>query len=192
MAYQTSALGDIITILRFCQEFNLLEKELDDPERKLLEIIKKDKLFLLNLEDLFGKLSNSFIIYVYKELPRNLYEFFINNPLTFFPNQHEQMNYIKNIFFNQYSIYGLNVRYLSSIEQFINVFNQNTKLNEFNNKSEIKGLQKESLVEFDILYSYKLLYYDSDEEFEHHETKKHLVSTENLLKRRAYVLHRGF
>jgi len=75
--YRTSALGDQINILRFCNEYGLLEKELADEEKNSIKKIKKDKLFLANLNDLYGKVSDSFIFYVYLVFPRDLYEHFM-------------------------------------------------------------------------------------------------------------------
>ncbi|KKM25893.1 hypothetical protein LCGC14_1590340, partial [marine sediment metagenome] len=85
--YQTSSLGEIVDILRFCNEYNLFDKEISISEKKTLEIRKKDKLFLANLNDLFGKISNSFILFVYKVIPRDLYRYFMNMPSEYFPDR---------------------------------------------------------------------------------------------------------
>jgi len=190
--YQTSALGDIINILKFCNEFNLLDRNLSENEILILENIKKDKLFLANLFDLFGKVSNAFIFYIYNTIPRDLYEYFINSQISYFPDQEGLVYYIKNIFFNQYSIYGLSVRYLSPIEQFVKVFKKNYTTHK--NQIEIKGENNSNhgeLIEFSDKYKYRTFYYDTEEEHEYHETKKHLVSPKNILKNFDKILDKN-
>ncbi len=182
--YQTSALGDIIDVLRFCNKFNLLEKELNEDEKKILESVKEDKLFLSNLNDFFGKVSDSFILYIYKVMPQDLYDYFINNPLTYFPNRDGLMDYIKNIFFNQYTIYGLSIRYLSPIKRFIDDFNKNYLFyrDRINKEKRDIILKENKFIEFSVVYKYNVFYYDADEEHEHSEIKRHLVSPKNIFK----------
>ena len=96
--YQTSALVEIIEILRFCNKYNFLERVISNFEKYDLRNLKKDTLFLANLNDLFGKVSNSFILYVYKVIPQELYEYFIKTPISFIPDRDGLMHYIKNIF----------------------------------------------------------------------------------------------
>ena len=188
--YQTSALGDIIDALRFCNKFNLLEKELNEDDKKILESVKEDELFLSNLNDLFGKVSDSFILYIYKIMPQDLYDYFINNPLTYFPNRDGLMNYIKKIFFNQYTIYGLSIRYLSPIKRFIDDFNKNSLFysNQINKRKGDIILKENKFIEFSVVYKYNLLYYDFDEEHEHREIKRHLVSPKNIFKNKDKIL----
>ena len=175
--YQTSALGEIIDILRFCKQYNLLEKQLSVLEKKTLKNLKKDTLFLANLNDLFGKVSNSFILYIYNVIPQDLYNHFITSSISFFPDRDELVHYIKNIFFDQYAIYGLSVRNLSSIDEFIKVF-----------KEELLISKGKELIEFDITYISRRYYYDTEEEHEHRETKKHLVSPKNIIKNMNKIL----
>ncbi|MFX1309382.1 MAG: hypothetical protein ACFE8C_06760 [Promethearchaeota archaeon] len=181
--YQTSALGEIIEILRLCNKFSLLDRDITELEKNFLNTFKRkkeNKLFLENLSDLFGKVSNSFILFVSKVMPRDLYEYFINSPISYFPDRDELIDFIKNIFFYQYSVYGLNIRYLSSVENFLNVFDKKYQENP----------DKES-IEFDIIYKYRIYYYDLEEEREHHETKKHLVFSQNLLKNKYKILDKS-
>lgn len=171
--YQTSALGEIIDILRFCNKYSLLEKKITESEKVILNNLRQKKentLFLENLHDLFGKTSSSFVLFIYKKMPRDLYHYLINSPISYFPNRDGLMYFIKNIFFDQYSIYGLSVRYLSPIENFLNVFH-----NKFQENPD------KELIEFDIIYKYRTFYYDLEEESKHHEKKKHLVSPQNIL-----------
>ncbi|MEJ2250743.1 MAG: hypothetical protein P8Y97_13955 [Candidatus Lokiarchaeota archaeon] len=122
MGYQTSHLGEIISMIKFYNKFNLLEKDLDEKELEELDKIKKDSLFLSNLKDLFGWISDSLLIYIKRDLPRILYNFFIEGRKTlFYSDLDELLYYIKNQFFNNYTIYGLSVRKLGSSLEFIKV-----------------------------------------------------------------------
>lgn len=168
--YQTSALGDQIDILRFCNEFNLFEKELTEVERKSIEKIKNDNLFIANLIDLFGRATDSFISYVHLGLPQVLYNYFMSRPNEYFPDREGLLNYIKNHFFNQYTIYGLSVRYLSSKKQFIENFKK------YYYSSNYKG---DKFIEFNLIY--RTVYYGAEEDHEYREIKKHFVSPENIL-----------
>jgi hypothetical protein len=96
--YRTSALGEQIDILRFCNEYGLFEKELTDHDRGSIEKIKNDDLFIANLIDLFGTVSDSFISYIYLGLPRILYDYFISRPNEYFPDREGLIHYIKNNF----------------------------------------------------------------------------------------------
>jgi len=179
--YQTSALGEQIEILRFCNEFNLLEKELTDVERKSIGKIRNDNLFFANLIDLFGRVTDSFISYIYSELPRNLYDYFISRSNEYFPDREGLIYYIKNNFFNQYTIYGLSVRYLSSKKQFVDTFrkfyyssNNQDKLEQVN-----KTYKGKKFIEFNVIY--KTIYFGDEEDHEYREIKKHFISPENIL-----------
>lgn len=178
--YQTSALGEIIDILRFCNKFSLLEKKITELEKSILNNLmqkKEIKLFLENLYDLFGITSNSFVLFIYKKMPRDLYDYFTNSPISYFPNRDELMYFIKNNFFDQYSIYGLSVRYLSSVEEFLNDFDKQHQEN-----------PNKELIEFDIIYETRTYYYDLEEEREQHKKKKHLVSPQNILINKNNIL----
>ncbi|MEE9377487.1 MAG: hypothetical protein V3V33_05580 [Candidatus Lokiarchaeia archaeon] len=187
--YHTSALGEIIDILRFCKKYQLLEKELSILEKKTLKNLKKDTLFLANLNDLFGKVSNSFILYIYSVIPQDLYNYFITSPISFFPDRDELVHYIKNIFFDQYTIYGLSVRNLSTIDDFMKVFKENYPYDENQLKKQelLIGKGKE-LIEFNVTYRYRMFYYDTEEEHEHQEIKKHLISPSNIMKNLNKIL----
>jgi hypothetical protein len=113
-------------------------------------------------------------------MPRDLYDYFINSPISYFPDRDDLMYFIKNIFFDQYSIYGLSVKYLSSVEKFLNVFDKKHQEN-----PDIE------LIEFDIIYNYRTYYYDLEEERERRETKKHLVSPLNILNNKNKILDKN-
>ncbi|MFW9875668.1 MAG: hypothetical protein ACFFG0_21400 [Candidatus Thorarchaeota archaeon] len=179
---EISALGEQITILRFCNDIGLLEKELTQHEILAVNKIKKDKLFLANIVDLFGRISDSFISYINLVLPQNLYKYFNERfKEEYIDSPDPMMNYIKN-FFNYYSIYGLVVRNLGSIKGFIDTFKKNYIL--FKNQKKKDQLNSvklsEKFVEFSIIY--RTFYFGDDDEHEYRNIKKHLVSPENILK----------
>ena len=179
--YQTSALGEQIDILRFCNEFNLFEKELTDNERKSIEKIRNDNLFFANLIDLFGRVTDSFISYIYLGLPRDLYDYFMSRPNEYFPDREGLVYYIKNYFFNQYTIYGLSVRYLSSKKQFIDTFKKYyySPNNQENWEQINTNYKRKKFIEFNVIY--KTIYFGDEEEQKYREFKKHFISPENIL-----------
>ncbi|MFX1501392.1 MAG: hypothetical protein ACFFDH_10570 [Promethearchaeota archaeon] len=191
--YQTSVLGEIINILRFCNKYGLLERELNYSEQENVENLRRDILFISNLDDLFGKVSNSFILFIYKVMPQDLYEYFITRLNSYFPDQDQMMHFIKNVFFDQYTIYGLSVRFLSSIYDFLKVFKEN--FTQYENQSKKKEEQltrkKEELIEFDVTYKYRMFYYGTEEEREYDEIKKHLVSPKNIMKNIDKILEKN-
>ncbi|TFG24277.1 MAG: hypothetical protein EU529_04685 [Promethearchaeota archaeon] len=181
--YQTSSLGKIIELLRFFNEFNLLDKDFDNDDLKTIEELKKDKMLLSNLNDLFGKVSNSLILYVYKVMPQDLYNFLVNDRFLLYNLNIEQLIfYIKNFFFNQYSIYGLSVKNLGSIKKFIREFNK--ILIEHKNQSDKNQgdllTENENFIEFNYKNSYNTYFYDFEELREYSEIKKHLISPKNI------------
>ncbi|MFX1313577.1 MAG: hypothetical protein ACFFHD_13365 [Promethearchaeota archaeon] len=188
--YQTSALGDQIDILRFCNEYGLLERELTEEEKNSIKKIKNNKLLLANLNDLFGYISDSFISYLHLIYPRNLYDYFMSRANSNFQDIDGLMHYIKNNFFNQYTVYGLSVRYLSSIGKFIDIFNKNYKLFK-NEKSKEKidlSNKDKRFMEFNVIY--RTFYYGIEDSREFREIKKHLVSPDNILKNLNNIIER--
>ena len=75
-ALQSVDLGEIIEILRFSNQYNIVEKDISKEEFNQIKEIKRDKLLLANLNDLFGEPSNNFILFVYIVMAKNLYDFF--------------------------------------------------------------------------------------------------------------------
>ncbi|MFX0006093.1 MAG: hypothetical protein ACFFAV_05100 [Candidatus Hermodarchaeota archaeon] len=181
--YQTSALGEIIDILRLSNKYNLVHKEIKDSERIFLKQFKeKNKLFLENLNDLFNKPSDSFILFVCTNIPQDFYNYFIESSIFDFPDLDGLMDYIKNSFFNQYTVYGLNIRNLSSIKKFFLDLNKylsdnSTKENEF--------------IEINLLYNYQLFYYGIEEEHKQLVEKVHLVSPKNVLENMSEILDKN-
>ncbi|TFF83887.1 MAG: hypothetical protein EU552_02290 [Promethearchaeota archaeon] len=175
--YQTSALGEFIEILRFFNAQNLLERNLNKVDQVLLRKVKKDKIFLANLMDLFGKVTNSFIFYIINDIPKHLYDFFIANPNQTFQDSDMLINYIKNVFFNQYTIYGLSIRNIGRVTTFLNKVRQELEgiaINDLNKNLEF--------IELDIKYVYSDFYMSDGDPQQRIITKKHLIYPKNVLK----------
>jgi hypothetical protein len=100
------------------------------------------------------------------------------------------MYYIKNVFFDQYTIYGLSVRYLSPIENFLSVFEKefSQSTDQLEHQKEDLNAKGKELIEFNITYKYRMFYYDTEEEHEHREIKRHLVSPYNIIKNKSKIL----
>ncbi len=193
--YQTSALGEIIDILRISNKYNLLEKEINQSEKNFLKSFKQEnKLFLQNLNDLFDKPSESFTLYICKNMPRDLYNYFINSPISFFPDYDGLMDYIKNSFFNQYTVYGLNVRNLSPEENSKNgkkISPIEKFLYELKEKQEENQDISNNFIEIKIAYKYQIYFYDTEEEQEQIVEKIHLVSLKNVLNIKNKILDKN-
>ncbi len=174
--YRTSALGEIINIIRFYNKYNLLERELTPEEKEEITPLYDDTLFLGNLEDLFGKVNNSLIYFVRKIIPKALYDFFVDsaNAYSLYTDISQLIEYIKNSFFNNYSIYGLSVKRLGPIKRFINEF-----LSQYDKKREMTK-DEGDFIEFTTSYIYRINY-TSHLLREERVQKKHLVSPSNIL-----------
>ena len=182
--YQTSSLGRQIEILRFCNDYNLFERNLKENDIKLIEDLKKDALLMSNFHDLFGDVvSDSFILFIRKTVPQQIYQFFIGAQSLYIQDWDQLAFYIKNIFFNQYSIYGLSVRYLSSVKSFINEF----KKQHLKSKDELV----EGFMEFPISYQYQAYFYIEYERDPYTIIKKHLVAPDVIFKNIENILSRN-
>ncbi len=178
---QRGIIGRIFEIIRFFNKYNLFERNLSLKELRVIEDIrKKDKPLIANLRDNFGIVSNSLIYYSCKIMPYDLLlsneervRYLLNNPeyRAKFRGRYS-LNYLKT-FTDYYSMYGLSVRNLGSIQHFIDNFEKN-----------YDGRNK--LLEFNIIY--QTFYFGDDEDHEFHEIKKHFVSPENILKNKDKIL----
>ncbi|TFG29250.1 MAG: hypothetical protein EU532_03620 [Promethearchaeota archaeon] len=182
--YQTSSLGKQLEIIRFCNKYNLFQRDLVKTDLKIIEDVKKDKLFLSNLKDLFGDVSDPLIFYIRTIIPQELFDYFISEPYLYYTDQDQLIEYIRFVFFNQYSIYGLSVRNLGSVEEFINEF----KKNYLNHKNSQVNHQVDDFIEFKTIHKYQIYYFNIEEERIHTILKKHLVSPKVLFKNMDHIL----
>ena len=119
--YQTF-LGDQIELLRFCNNYNLFDKDdFSSEDLDFIDEIRRNKLLIANLIDLFGKVSNSFVFYLYKVMPRALYNFF--NRYSRAPMYTLDPSQVVG-FFNHYSTYGLSVMNLGELKYFLEQFDK--------------------------------------------------------------------
>jgi hypothetical protein len=149
---QTLNLGEIFNILRFTNKYNLVDKELTNSELKVVNNIKKDHLFISNLIDLFGNVSNSFIIYIRNVMPFNLLYYYNNyfSEYSFYSNDGYDINLILN-YLNDYNIYGLNVKLLGNLDDFFNSLRKRVE-NESEKFIEFRFANKNHLVSPKSLY----------------------------------------
>jgi hypothetical protein len=193
--YQTSALGEILDLLKFCNEYGLLERKLSHSEQQIVNSFKKkNEIFLKNLRDLFGKVSDSFIFYIYKILPRDIYRYFVSSSISFFAERQTLMDYIKNNFFDQYTIYGLSVRNLNPIEKFDNRETLRPIEKFFKDlyeKLKEEQIPNKNLIEMNIAYQYQIFFHELEEESKQLIEKKHLVSPKNILKNKNKILDKN-
>ena len=180
---QKGLIGRVFVFIRFFNKYNLFEKKFSNTELELIKTIKKnDKALIANLKDLFDHVSDSLIYYSCKIMP---YDLLLSNKerIRFILNNREyrselrgrySLNYLKT-WTDWYSMYGLSVRNLGSIKQFIDNFEKN-----------YDGSKK--VLEFNIIY--RTFYFGDDEEHEFHEIKKHFVSPENIIKNKDTILEK--
>ncbi|MFX1457280.1 MAG: hypothetical protein ACFFDB_18090 [Promethearchaeota archaeon] len=177
-------IGRIFVFIRFFNKYNLFERDLSPDEKEIVNQIRvNDKALIGNLKDLFGHVSDSLIYYSCKIMPYDLLlsnreriREYINNPdyRLEFRGRRYSLDYLKN-FTDWYSMYGLNVRNLGTIKQFIDNFEKN-----------YNGSKK--LLEFNVVY--RTFYFGDDEEHEFHEIKKHFVSPVNIINNKDKILDR--
>jgi len=178
--YQTSSLGDFIDILRFFNQHGLFERNLTNKELEIAEKYGKDQILIAALIDLCGGASSYFISYLFKDVATLIYNLFINNPSSYFVDAEGFFEYIKSGFFNLYTIYGLSVRYLCPVDQFIKelepITNFSTKNENQNEKNDNDFVR--------INLEYRNVYYDYVTEIprEQTEIKTHLVSISNIIR----------
>ena len=170
---QTGQTGRIFDIIRFFNEYNLFEKDFIQEEEKLIETLKKDKILVENLRDLFGSISNSLIYYACKIIPYDLYLLFANNTN---PDVLQQNFFFLREWINRFPMYGFAVENLGSPESFFEAFEEAYKNEKNKLKIEDNNGSKKDL---------KLI------EFHFPRNKKHLVSPNILLKIKSKVLNKN-
>ena len=65
---QTGQIEELFDVIRFFNENNLFNWEFSEEDIKFIDTIKKDKLIIANLRDLFGRVNDFLILFVYKLL----------------------------------------------------------------------------------------------------------------------------
>ncbi|MFW9897410.1 MAG: hypothetical protein ACFFD7_16520 [Candidatus Thorarchaeota archaeon] len=121
-------IGDIFKSIRIFNDYNLLEREIPAESQILIEQIKRDNLIISNLKDLFGKISDYLIFHVFDTMLKSILELFRSSAYTeegydFFYNEEQLMS-----FFNNYTIYGLSVGNLGTVEEFLNSYRRQYSL----------------------------------------------------------------
>ncbi|MHA1985154.1 MAG: hypothetical protein ACW98D_00815 [Promethearchaeota archaeon] len=135
-------IGDIFKALKIYNNYNLLKRDIPLDNLKLVKEIKKDKLIVSNLQDLFGRVSNELIYYVYDSMSKNILELFKSSMNTeegwdFFYSEDQLMR-----FFNNYTLYGLSVKNLGTIEEFIEAFQKEYSVSKLkHNKNSMKFIE---------------------------------------------------
>lgn len=161
----TLDLGGIIEALRFCNQYNLLEKEKSFQDNSLLTSLRSDQLLMANLRDLFGTVSDGLLLYIEKVMPRDLFDFFMSDTGFFMPySNKDQIVSTVLSYFNRYSIYGLSVEHLGSLNKFITHY-ERVLANENGTPQE----HQEDLIKI------------------HYRNRTHLISPENIEKNIAKI-----
>ena len=185
---QKGLTGRIFEIIRFFNKYNLFEKGFTQKELENIEEIKRnDKALIGILKDLFGKVSDSLILYSCKIMPYDLYLMYVERAKSYLNDKSRSelrgtfnINFLKQ-WTDWMSMYGLIVRNLGSVERFIENFETNyTPFGNITYKEE-----NTKFIEFNVIYR---SYYDPVENHEYREVKKHFLSPENILKNKENIL----
>jgi len=121
--------GKIIELTKFLNNYDLLERKLSQEELNPIKEIKKDKIVMANLEDLFGNISDSLIYYVFKTMVDNIFNFFVQ-----YLNRPEAINYLsqmpltrRSLLFqlDGYPMYGLSIQKIGRVKRFLRVIQEN-------------------------------------------------------------------
>lgn len=147
---QNLQLGGIISILQYVNRYNLSYRELNVKKINLIKKLKQKTLFMENLLDLFGEVSEHFIYFVHKDLPEGLYDLFIQTDGIYpgYRNLEEIAEQIR-IYFNIYSVYGLSVKNLGKISRFLKIFKAHVnKMHNFDS-TEINDEDNFLIIEID-------------------------------------------
>jgi len=142
---QRGLIGRIFEIIRFFNKYNLFDRDFSREELEIIEEIRKDKMLIANLKDLFGKISNSLIFYACKIMPYDLYLMYVER-VNYLSNTAERfellgpynINFLKQ-WTDRYSIYGLSVENLGDSRNFIKYCKEQYLLAK--NRETIKNVQ---------------------------------------------------
>lgn len=169
----------IIELVSFFNEYSLFERNFTANELKIIKEIKeKDKLLAVNLKDVFGKVSDSLIFYVCKVMSYD-YVKWIKDMLKN-PRAHRFLmppNALRN-WTDGFPIYGLTVRNLGNVEDFIEKVEAKQKLDNLNEDS--------ILLDFNPRY----IYSSNENRIVRIFHEKHLVYPKNIIKIKEKILDR--
>jgi hypothetical protein len=161
MSGAISDMGRIISIIRFFNNYNILEREFTNKERDFLGALNIDKKIISNLNDLFGKVSTSLIYFTSIDLPRINYKFFRETSFPYLAAEMDidpfDINQIVNMlmgYLNQYPVYGLSIQNIGKVNHFVRKV-----------ETAMKKREKDDLL---VEFRYK--------------GRNHLVSPDNILK----------
>ncbi|MFX1338078.1 MAG: hypothetical protein ACFFDK_05675 [Promethearchaeota archaeon] len=164
--------GRIIKLVRFFNKYSLFERNLTTEQVKIVQEIKKnDKLLSINLKDLFGSVSDSLIFYVCKMMPHDYLVWLRDRERGFLMNPRALENWT-----DYFSIYGLIVRNLGRVEDFIK---------EVESKQNSDELNENTLI---FVFNPRYVYNLNDFRLMHVYREEHLVYPENILKNKEKIL----
>ena len=109
--------SEIFLILRFCNEYSLLEKNLNSKETRLIQGCYDDEILIKNLTDLFGTITPYFLSYLRTEMPKNLYRFYKES--EYFTSDITFGIDVIISFLDRYVMYGLSVQNLGNVRNFL-------------------------------------------------------------------------
>jgi len=164
--------GRIIKLVRFFNKYSLFERNFTTEQLKIIQEIKKnDKLLSINLKDLFGNVSDSLIFYVCKMMPHDYLVWLRDRERGFVMNPKSLENWT-----DYFSIYGLSVRNLGRVEDFIK---------EVESKQNSDGLTENTLT---LVFNPRYIYNLNDLRIIRVYREEHLVYPENILKNKENIL----
>ncbi len=165
----------IIKLVRFFNKYSLFERNFTTEQLKIIQEIKKnDKLLSINLKDLFGNVSDSLIFYVCKMMPHDYLVWLRDRERGFLMNPKFLENWT-----DYFSIYGLSVRNLGRVEDFIK---------EVESKLNSNGPNENTLT---FVFNPRYIYNLNDARFIRVYREEHLVYPENILKNKENILDKG-
>ncbi|HEA71169.1 MAG TPA: hypothetical protein ENH98_04490 [archaeon] len=169
----------IIQLVRFFNKYNLFERNFTADELKIIQEIKEEhKLLAVNLKDLFGTVSDALLFYVCKIMPYD-YLKWIRDMLKN-PRNHRFLMRPKQLenWTDYFPIYGLIIRNLGSVEDFIKAVE--TMQNLDNTKEDIIKL------EFNPRYIITV----NEDHIIREFREIHLIHPKNVLKNKEKILNK--
>jgi len=122
---QRGLVGRIFEVIRFYNSYNLFDRNISSEEMEIIDDLKKDKIFVANINDLFGRVSNSLLYYLARIFPHDIYLMYLRNIKSildyddlsgFEPSLN--LNFLKG-FTERFVLYGLRYENLGKARDFI-------------------------------------------------------------------------